>query len=946
FIAFCGDQSLILPTVKLCCWAMDLREISSVKAQKGSHRLATALTSAVFEWWLIFMLFIHAIYSYLVTKFAHYNELQVPCLLCSRLDHVLGNAKLKFYWDLICSNHKLEISSMVLCIAHNKLVNVHSLCENCLFSFATINKSNAETYRLLVGKLGSDPRTVSDQDLLVEDDRPGSLEAKKCACCSEKYVLRGYVSNLLQSKSSGLEVAELDQPFSGALSGHDNGKLKKRVEKPSTSARSLQSGNGGFDHLSHIGYTEVKITSDTESEVPFSDDDDHISALVHETYHLKENLEHGTQNMEPHDTTLSGNSKLEKLISLDSEPEPAISVREVQLDMSGPHNSGSLEPNVAESANDLEETHWQGAKYLANPHVRTELISFDDGMPSLSNSKQESGEVSRERGTEEACQESVNENEDVTKTCTEPSTKTETVSELNPSPSDTSLQVPNHLDLGDAYRLAVANRGRQLSGMLAEQWSGKDSALNEDLKLLLSQISASRGMELFLNNISPRVSGSTDDLKPSVQSSSIELQKLQKRVSLERNDSGLESVGLQILQKRASLERNDSGLESFDGSMVSEIEGESLVDRLKRQIEHDRKVISSLYKELDEERNASTDAANQALAMITRLQEEKATLQTEGLQCLRMMEEQSEYDLDALQKANDLLAEKETVIQDLEAELEFYRNKFPNKPMIEKNKKSSYDLESGEVKAKHLDDSSTEDCATVSCNLAHVRSDICDEVRCNQVAEQPCDSDKSDGSYKLNKEKSGSTLKTSVLEFENERLFILQSLKEMEMKLHLFSGCGVRSGMSNGEHAEQEVEEFGYLPELSHEKPGQRSDGMEVNGILDENIGCLFTGSHSAQDGKVSDSEDPQYAGKVNLKLSSGGEDASTTFGEADTLALVKELSNLNNRLKALEADRNFLEHTINSLRAGDEGVQFIQEIAFHLRELRRIGIRSVEDIA
>lgn len=40
------------------------------------------------------------------------------------------------------------------------------------------------------------------------------------------------------------------------------------------------------------------------------------------------------------------------------------------------------------------------------------------------------------------------------------------------------------------------------------------------------------------------------------------------------------------------------------------------------------------------------------MAMITRLREEKATLEMETLQCL--MEEQAECDSEALQKANDL----------------------------------------------------------------------------------------------------------------------------------------------------------------------------------------------------------------------------------------------------------------------------------------------------
>lgn len=84
--------------------------------------------------------------------------------------------------------------------------------------------------------------------------------------------------------------------------------------------------------------------------------------------------------------------------------------------------------------------------------------------------------------------------------------------------------------------------------------------------------------------------------------------------------------------------------------------------------------MGKFYKELEEERNASAIAVNQAMAMITRLQEEKAALYMEALQCLRMMKEQVEYDGEALQNASDLLTEKEKHIQDIEFELESYRS--------------------------------------------------------------------------------------------------------------------------------------------------------------------------------------------------------------------------------------------------------------------------------
>lgn len=189
----------------------------------------------------------------------------------------------------------------------------------------------------------------------------------------------------------------------------------------------------------------------------------------------------------------------------------------------------------------------------------------------------------------------------------------------------------NHLDLGDAYKLAISTKGRQLSEKFLDQKSFKESStrISEDLKILLSYRSND-------NLISPKLSLNSD-----------------------------ESTGMQFLQSRISLERNESNL-SLDGSVVSEIDGENVVDRLKRQVEHDKKLMGILYRELEEERNASAVATNQAMAMITRLQEEKAALFTEALQSLRMMEEQAEYDSEALQKANDLIGEKDKQIQELE----------------------------------------------------------------------------------------------------------------------------------------------------------------------------------------------------------------------------------------------------------------------------------------
>ncbi|KAL1566244.1 putative myosin-binding protein 5 isoform X2 [Salvia divinorum] len=118
----------------------------------------------------------------------------------------------------------------------------------------------------------------------------------------------------------------------------------------------------------------------------------------------------------------------------------------------------------------------------------------------------------------------------------------------------------------------------------------------------------------------------------------------------------------------ASPRRLDLAMEPF-----KEGEGESegdLVVRLKKQVTLDRRSMMALYMELDEERSASAVAANNAMAMITRLQEEKAAVQMEALQYKRMMEEQAEYDQEAMQKMKDMLVKREKEIKVMGYELE------------------------------------------------------------------------------------------------------------------------------------------------------------------------------------------------------------------------------------------------------------------------------------
>ncbi|KAI9087564.1 hypothetical protein K1719_030434 [Acacia pycnantha] len=91
---------------------------------------------------------------------------------------------------------------------------------------------------------------------------------------------------------------------------------------------------------------------------------------------------------------------------------------------------------------------------------------------------------------------------------------------------------------------------------------------------------------------------------------------------------------------------------------VSKEAGEAMLNLSSRQVHLDRKPLMALYMELDEERNASAVAANNAMAMIMRLQAEKAEIQMEALQYQRLMEEEVEHDEESLRKTKEMLLRK------------------------------------------------------------------------------------------------------------------------------------------------------------------------------------------------------------------------------------------------------------------------------------------------
>ncbi|KAJ6841064.1 myosin-binding protein 1-like [Iris pallida] len=885
---------------------------SKVGNHIDSCRISSVLSYAVLEWSLMLLLFLNAAFSYLVTKFARFCKLQTPCLLCSRLDHIFGHENPGFYRDLICEFHKSEISLLSYCHVHQKLANAHEMCEGCLTMFAAEKQSNPDMHRSLADEIGSDsdesigdfnlPNSchgvdVEETPLLKKDPDSDYLVADNCSCCSVPLRNKLDSVSLLQNKLTKDYVDRNVISFSKFPGPtHHQAGLNTILEESPSSTLIDHSGNRGIDHEFRIEYSEVNGTSDSESEIPFLNNDGGI-IVGHEVGDVKEDvMDRGLppmpDNVVPNrlPATLSDDASLEKSIhaapiTLDS----GFPIPEKQLVDIGMSNDVSSMASTVAIEHGLEEINWNKIEVRNNPPAPCQTTS--------------------EKVLSEAAEaKSLSEDPNVacfSTTSSELASKSLSSSEVNlkiiQTTSDLCLSVPTNMDLNDAYKLVTGYKSNLASPSVSEVITGRDSfRVYEDLRILISQMSTARGLESPWNDLSPspRFQGQGDDIKFSDASSTAVLQNITKRISIDRNESGLESL---------------------DGSIVSEIEGESVVDRLKRQLELDRKSLSLLYKELEEERSASAIAANQAMAMITRLQEEKAAMQMEALQYQRMMEEQAEYDQEALQKSNELLAEREKDIQDLEADIESYSKQFGDKSLdVDVRKPFDHSL------------------AVENNHTAALDNKF--RFRFSSKFEQA----------------ESANLDDPLLGFEDEKAYILDCLKMLEEKLHLFSRFDMEKYVHLNKPCEDDSDKINQQTNGQYSDVGTRSIYLEQTqwSILPQEHNHMAGGvlskdsSLSREDSNAKTSSSLSSPGTIKSyyketfisSASNNGSMASRTdVKESNFAALQLEVSHLNERLEALEGDLKFLEHTINSLKNGDSGIQFVQEMASDLRELRRI---------
>ncbi|EFH47992.1 hypothetical protein ARALYDRAFT_909657 [Arabidopsis lyrata subsp. lyrata] len=357
------------------------------------------------------------------------------------------------------------------------------------------------------------------------------------------------------------------------------------------------------------------------------------------------------------------------------------------------------------------------------------------------------------------------------------------------------------------------------------------------------------------------------------------------------------SVSTLFNKKLLFLARNEyaAAEDAGDGSvLVSEMDGGDplrTIERLRETVRAEQEALRDLYAELEEERSASAISANQTMAMITRLQEEKAKVQMEALQYQRMMEEQAEYDQEALQLLNHLMVKREKEKEQLQRELEVYRAK-----VLEYESKAKNKITIEESNGEAADDNNDTD-----------DDDTKEEE--NREEDNSSEMDVDLEKITLDCVQHMSMLGESLSEFEEERLVILDQLKVLEDRLVT---------MQDNESAED---------------PGEFSNGYEEesNGHEGLTMASMAKSLLPLLDAAENESED----GSQELPES----DEKNFGSDSEKLEILKQVDSVYERLQVLETDGEFLKNCMSSAKKGDRGTDILKDILQHLRDLRTIEL-------
>eukprot|EP00268_Persea_americana_P001348 TRINITY_DN10406_c0_g1_i1.p1 TRINITY_DN10406_c0_g1~~TRINITY_DN10406_c0_g1_i1.p1 ORF type:complete len:1034 (+),score=277.95 TRINITY_DN10406_c0_g1_i1:158-3103(+) len=969
---------------------------------RNTHKITVILVYTALEWTLIVLLLLNSLFSYLIAKFAQFFGLKPPCLWCSRLDHVLEPTQHpNSYKDLICETHAAEISKLGYCSNHRKLAESSNMCEDCSSSRPCHGRSDGKiAFFSIVKEMGM----ISTDGVSKIEKGEKDLRCSCCGVSLGGGFYSPYlvfkpswgVLDYAQKRNLIKEKGEDDESCNGFIGGE--------FSDPSRSDSATDKGEDEIRNGDGVAENQMLSDASADRGVEEMEGEDEIGSMESDQELLEDDsrisMEKSATNVRSFDKneSLIQSCCREDASSEISSPQlgefsdqdrliPIEMIDSMTINCCNLPNSGEddkengaaldIESKFMEdvtSGADMAEVSEEKAILVEESEVNTisemlETAAEDEKFSVLLLPAEEESnigfvdEVCNQDAVTPATQ-TVAVNDQVIEKDADEYASVEGNDMIYSEDKSESLmdrdicqyepidqphiheQVPLlsciDEDLhSENYNVALdsttCDELLALDSTTCDELVADEDPVTEQAKDLIQD-----GGDCCLasHSVTESVETSGQAINHHLASCS-ELNEVEEEKQPETPTFYMESI--YSLHKRLLFERRESGTESLDGSVMSEIEGGEVltVDRLKSVLKAEHKALSALYAELEEERSASAVAANQTMAMITRLQEEKAAMQMEALQYQRMMEEQSEYDQEALQLLNELMVKREKEKQELEKELELYRKKVllyeaKEKRMMRKEKGRR---SSGVSSAS----SSVEDSDELSIDL-NGGDDVFFGMH-ESTQNTPVDEVVAIGMGHESM-KQLSTLDESLADFEEERLSILEQLKALEEKL--FTLADEEDHFEDIKSIEHYLEENGIGGKncefCSHHENGDingSSEELGSNGIHyheRRNMGSKAKTLLPLFDAIGMENEEGLHEEQAFPVVSQNS--VCKFITENKKLAIEEEVDNVYERLQALEADREFLKHCISSLKKGDKGMDLLQEILQHLRDLRNVELR------
>ncbi|CAL4930226.1 unnamed protein product [Urochloa decumbens] len=890
---------------------------------RRTHRVTSALAYAALEWVLIALLLINGLLAYAIARFADYFGLAPPCLLCSRVDRLFqadgdgaaeAGGAARWLRVALCGDHAAEISALGYCPRHRRLAGAGEMCEGCL---------------------------SSREEKKATDDACEKKSATACSCCKAAVV---------RTSSRELETTS-----------------EERVEEKIT--EEVKDEEQGYVLLAQEDHEEEEEEQEEQSEVEGQEqqqEEDEVMAAVR-------------------DVSLEIMAQGEEIALEDDRLVPVVALDEMTVaDDSGlrrdVEEEDGMDQNQAEDeqeSQDVEIGVVLEEKRMLDSSVATPAEVFEESVVPISpipcpetvtTSPSHPDHNSNSQDDEDVPEDTV-ETGDSAAEEDHIFVPRGTFFMLFLNIMLHSLRIGNHHTFSDSESEAVSedeNRAAEAASedqnRAAEVDTNCEVSIGSDIcereqddnvvqENLVAPLADADYQPSPLEILAPteqeageseqeevtRSTGLESDHQPNEQNKVEEDKQAPESptngFAAQRSDTDR----MFLLERKRSLSLSLDG-----GSVASETMdgggGEpATVEQLRSALQAERKALGALYAELEEERSAAAVAASQTMAMINRLQEEKAAMQMEALQYQRMMEEQSEYDQEALQLLNELVTKREREKQELERELELCRQKLQRYEDKERRRMASFN------KASNGGSAASGSGSSVSSS-GEDDSDGHSDDYC-ELGESPdgggniqSSSDAALGSMRdQDSTKHLVALDDSLTYFEMERLSILEELKTLEERLFTLEDDDITPNAAAG-HSSGDLE-------LS-------ADGLQSPEYVITGDKARFGGRSSISRGKsllplfdaVGDETGDQMQSSTMVGDADQADDSATNsvsvfVKEQERLAIIEEVDHVYERLQALEADKEFLRHCIKSLKKGDKGMDLLQEILQHLRDLRNVEL-------